>query len=71
MTSSPVKPSSHDTVHCDWYCSSHDDGWISVTPSANVSVPSLSVQLRGTHIGSPPLQLWLVKQVPLLDPCNL
>ena len=37
-----------------------------MTPSGSVDV----VQLSGTQDGSPPLQLWLAKQVPLLDPCN-
>ena len=39
-----------------------------------IAPPSVTIvtseQLSGSHIGFPPLQLPLAKQVPLLDPCN-
>ena len=43
---------------------SHDDCSCELLRGGDVG------QFNATHIGSPPLQLPLAKQIPLLDPCN-
>ena len=62
MTSSPVKPSRQNTLHWDKYVRVHVEF---TRDRICCEIEILAEQLKGAQDGSPPLQVWSAKQIPV------